>query len=174
MTSRIATSCYKTTRRVVRRSEKRPVMSLGARTNRPPTQTTSSFPTTTMFFSTSSDGGTSNKSSPFASTSSSSQSMKRPRRKLKFVPQKAAVALTPKARNFFRALLETNTDPNVVGIMFNYNQSSTGEPRMVFSFDFAKKDQLTEQDEGYDLLFCLCCCCWFRFRVDSCCIVQVC
>jgi hypothetical protein len=57
--------------------------------------------------------------------------------------------LTPKARNFFKALLESISNPDVVGIMLNYHQSSTGEPRMVFSFDFAKRNQLTDQDEGY-------------------------
>jgi hypothetical protein len=59
------------------------------------------------------------------------------------------VALTPKARNFFRALLESTSDPEIVGIILNYHQSSSGEPRMVFSFDFVKADQLSSLDEGY-------------------------
>lgn len=56
--------------------------------------------------------------------------------------------MTDKARNFFRALLEVSK-PDIIGIMLKYDQSSTGEPRMVFSFDFVRAGDLTPEDEGY-------------------------
>lgn len=92
--------------------------------------------------------------SPFArsgsgdkpSSSSSSSSNKRRKKKSKFIPRKAAVQLTEKARTLFKRLLESN--PSKDGILLNYQQSSTGEPRMVFSFSFVTKDQLVEEDEG--------------------------
>jgi len=34
------------------------------------------------------------------------------------------------------------------GVMLNYGQASSGQPRMVFSFDFVSKDQIAENDEG--------------------------
>lgn len=34
------------------------------------------------------------------------------------------------------------------GVMLNYNQSTSGQPRMVFSFDFVTQDQIHEDDEG--------------------------
>jgi len=141
--------CHTTTNRGFSWSFKRPISSLSALTNRPCSLATRiSSLQHCVGFSTSSDA-TSGPQSPFASsTTSSSLQKKRPRKKLKFVPRKAAVALTPKARNFFRALLENTSDEQVVGIMLNYHQSSTGEPRMVFSFDFCKAHQLTLQDEG--------------------------
>lgn len=69
-----------------------------------------------------------------------------------FVPRKAPVALTETARTFFKALLETKQeDDDVAGILLNYQQSSSGEPRMVFSFDFVKKSELGPDDEGVSL-----------------------
>jgi len=32
--------------------------------------------------------------------------------------------------------------------MLNYHQSTSGQPRMVFSFDFITQDQIGENDEG--------------------------
>lgn len=139
-TSRIATICSRATNGLVKGSKRQLVLPCFALANRPDSETRT-------FSSFARSDGTS-KSSPFASNSSPI-TRTRARRKLKFVPQKAAVALTPKARNFFKALLESTSNPDVVGIMLNYHQSSTGEPRMVFSFDFAKTNQLTDQDEGY-------------------------
>lgn len=55
------------------------------------------------------------------------------------------MVLTEKARKFFKLLLE-NTGKD--GIMLNYQQASSGQPRMVFSFGFVTKDQLSEEDEG--------------------------
>ena len=74
-----------------------------------------------------------------------------------FVPRKAPVALTETARTFFKALLETkqqdddDDDDDVAGILLNFQQSSSGEPRMVFSFDFVKKSELGPDDEGVSL-----------------------
>jgi hypothetical protein len=73
------------------------------------------------------------------------------KRRGQIIPRKAAVQLTDKARQFFRLLLEKPPRPNVVGIMLNYDQSATGEPRMVFSFDFVTGDQIDAQDEGVSL-----------------------
>ena len=71
---------------------------------------------------------------------------KKPKRRRKFIPRKAAVQLTDKARNFFKALLENS--PAKDGIILNYKQASSGQPRMVFAFDFVTKDQISEEDEG--------------------------
>ena len=56
--------------------------------------------------------------------------------------------MTDKARTFFKALLANN--PQRDGIILNYQQASSGQPRMVFSFRFVTKDELTEEDEGYE------------------------
>ena len=93
-------------------------------------------------------------SRPYSATSTDLQASspfsygrgKKLKKKHKFVPRKAAVQLTENARLFFRKLLEAN--PNKAGIILNYHQASTGEPRMVFSFDFVTKDQLGPEDEG--------------------------
>jgi hypothetical protein len=85
-------------------------------------------------------------SSPFDPSSSSSPPQHlttAARRTLeKFVPRKAAVKLTEQARIFFRRLLENPPRPEIIGIMLHYNQSSTGEPRMVFSLQFVTADEL--------------------------------
>ena len=70
-----------------------------------------------------------------------------PRRKRQFIPRKAAVTLTDRARTFFQALLESN--PEKIGVILNYQQASSGQPRMVFSFAFVTKDQISPEDEGY-------------------------
>ena len=88
----------------------------------------------------------SSSSSPFAHGGHGGQTTKRKKKKKQFVPRKAAVALTEQSRTFFRKLLENNAQ--VDGIILKYEQSSTGEPRMVFSFDFVKLEQLQEGDEG--------------------------
>ena len=99
------------------------------------------------------DGGDSNNTpqSPLSSplTNMSANDPTRKSRKKKFVPRKAAVELTERARTLFQKLLENH--PTRDGILLNYNQSSTGEPRMVFSFSFVSKDELDEQDEGVSL-----------------------
>lgn len=73
-----------------------------------------------------------------------------------FVPRKAAVKLTEQARKFFKALLESQSSSsssadNIIGIQLNYQQSNTGEPRMVFSFRFVTAADLGPLDEGVSL-----------------------
>jgi len=69
-----------------------------------------------------------------------------------FIPRKAPLLLTETARKFFKALLKgKEDDKNVIGIMLNYHQSSTGEPRMVFAFDFVRAGQLGKNDESVSL-----------------------
>jgi len=73
-------------------------------------------------------------------------------KKRAFVPRKAAVQLTEKARKFFKLLLKNPPRPDIIGIMLNYGQPRSGEPRMVFSFDFVTaKDVDFDQDEGVSL-----------------------
>lgn len=70
----------------------------------------------------------------------------------KFVPRKAAVKLTEKARNFFRDLLEKPPRPNVIGILLTHQQSGSGEPRMVFAFKFVTEQEIDPRmDEGVSL-----------------------
>mmetsp|Transcript_16374 Transcript_16374/g.45224 ORF Transcript_16374/g.45224 Transcript_16374/m.45224 type:complete len:259 (+) Transcript_16374:122-898(+) len=95
--------------------------------------------------------------SPFSSplgvgmaTTSSEGSVQRPStRKKKFVPRRAAVKLTEKARTVFQKLLYDQ--PTRDGILLDYKQSSTGQPRMVFSFRFVSKEELHVMDEGVSL-----------------------
>lgn len=42
-------------------------------------------------------------------------------------------------------------DDETIGIILKYQQSSTGEPRMVFTFDFIKTNQLEPYDEAVSL-----------------------
>lgn len=91
-------------------------------------------------------------SSPLAGSSSSSSSStntSRPRRK-----RRAPVNLTTKTRNLLRILLSDENVPNdkVIGVILKYQQSSTGEPRMVFTFDFVEQGQLGKWDEEVPLL----------------------
>jgi hypothetical protein len=90
-----------------------------------------------------------NPSSPFSggsNTSSSSNTTNKKRKRRKFVPRKSAVQLTDTARDLFIKLLQRKPDKH--GIVLDYHQSSTGEPRMVFSFRFVqKKEELSENDE---------------------------
>ena len=85
-------------------------------------------------------------SSPFARPS------KATRKKHEFIPRKAAVALTDKARKLFKSILDDPPRKGVVGIMLNYGQPKSGEPRMVFSFQFVTADEIDwDQDEGVSL-----------------------
>ncbi|CAJ1957675.1 unnamed protein product [Cylindrotheca closterium] len=69
--------------------------------------------------------------------------------KRKYVPRKAAVKLTRRARIYFKRLLEDN--PEKAGIMLHYKQASSGQPRMVFSFGFVTIDDMESDDEGVSL-----------------------
>ena len=55
------------------------------------------------------------------------EATKTKRRKKIFVPRKAAVQMTEKARTFFQKLLAMNSEK--AGVMLNYGQSSSGEVR---------------------------------------------
>jgi hypothetical protein len=99
--------------------------------------------------------------------SSTAQPLKVPKMAAKrshaFIPRKAPLLLTETARKFFKALLKgKEDDKNVIGIMLNYHQSSTGEPRMVFAFYFVRADQLGKNDERYGcspcFMACICIC----------------
>lgn len=83
-------------------------------------------------------------SSPFGNTTKNKSNR---RKKKRIIPRKAAVELTEKARTIFQKLLDNQ--PTKDGILLNYKQSATGEPRMVFSFSFVSKEDLDDQDEGY-------------------------
>jgi len=63
------------------------------------------------------------------------------------IPRKAALKLTPKARELFKKLIEATKSE---GIMLKYELSSKEALRMAFKFDLIKdsKAELTEQDEG--------------------------
>lgn len=67
-----------------------------------------------------------------------------------FIPRKAAVQLTEKARTFFKALLENPPRPDIIGIQLNYQQSKS-TPRMVFAFTFVTAQDLGPTDEGVSL-----------------------
>lgn len=104
--------------------------------------------------STSSEGGAPTSKTPNKARNS---------RKRKFIPRKAAVALTPKARTFFKSLLENvaanqsdkstseSEDDPIIGIQLTYSQSTTGEPRMVFGFSFLRSSALHPNDEAVSL-----------------------
>jgi len=85
--------------------------------------------------------------SPFAKPS------KATKKKHAFVPRKAAVNLTDKARKFFKALLENPPRQDIVGVMLNYGPTkNVRELRMVFSFQFVTADEIDfQQDEGVSL-----------------------
>jgi hypothetical protein len=84
-------------------------------------------------------------SSPFSGTDGAVKTAPK-RKKSKFMPRKAAVKMTEKTRTFFKTLLENNPDKD--GVLLNYTQPASGEPRMVFAFGFVTKDELSEEDEG--------------------------
>lgn len=71
------------------------------------------------------------------------------------VPRKAPIKFTPRARKFFKSLLEQKTQKSendrTVGIMLKYQQSQTGEPRMVYTFDFVNQNQISNRDEPVSL-----------------------
>lgn len=72
------------------------------------------------------------------------------RRTFKFVSPKAPVNLTPSSRQYFKKLLslKTSSSPDIIGVMLKYQQSLSGEPRMVFTFEFVREKDLEEDDEG--------------------------
>lgn len=93
-------------------------------------------------------------SSPFASNSNSKRATKHKFTK-SFVPPKAAINLTDKARTFFKSLLQTRIQnhPETKGVMLKYQQASDGQPRMVFTFGFVSDSDIQPKmgDEGVSL-----------------------
>lgn len=65
----------------------------------------------------------------------------------KMIPRKAALKLTPKARELFKKLIAATS---AEGIMLKYELSTKEALRMAFKFDLIKdsKAEITEQDEG--------------------------
>jgi hypothetical protein len=62
------------------------------------------------------------------------------RTKKAFIPRKAAVNVTPKAREYLKLLIANSPKERTKGIMINYEQGSDGSPRMVFTFNFLADD----------------------------------
>eukprot|EP00804_Cyclotella_cryptica_P018525 CCRYP_004350-RA/>CCRYP_004350-RA protein AED:0.02 eAED:0.02 QI:145/1/1/1/0.5/0.33/3/3209/227 len=77
-------------------------------------------------------------------------STKKPHSPRKMIPRKAALHLTPKARETFRKLIAATKSE---GIMLKYEISSQHALRMAFKFDLIKdaKKELTADDEGVSL-----------------------
>ncbi len=67
--------------------------------------------------------------------------------KTRMIPRKAALHLTPKAREIFRKLIEATSSE---GIKLKYEMSSQHALRMAFKFDLIKdaKKELSHEDEG--------------------------
>jgi len=64
-----------------------------------------------------------------------------------FIPRKAPLALTPRAREFLKSLL-SKAPSSVHGIMLRYQPSTLqGQMRMVFAFDFIKEHQKISVDD---------------------------
>jgi len=68
-----------------------------------------------------------------------------------FVPRKAAVKLTGKARRFCKLLLKNSPGDDVIGIMLKYQMSTAGQMKMVFAFEFARRGDIGPDDEGVSL-----------------------
>jgi hypothetical protein len=85
------------------------------------------------------------------STNPVTTTTKKKRKKKVFIPRKAAVELNDKTRKFFKSLLEIAPTEDTIGIMLHYDQSKSGEPRMVFSFGFVTAAELGPDDEAVSL-----------------------
>lgn len=112
------------------------------------------FRTTIRYFATSSVLSPFDPDNQGKTLSSSSTTKKEKKKRRTFIPRIAAVQFTDKARKFFKLLLQDQIEkqPDVIGILLNYTQSTTGEPRMVYTFSFVTKNDIDiEQDEGVSL-----------------------
>lgn len=70
----------------------------------------------------------------------------------RIVMRKPPVTLTDTARSFFQKLLQSPPRDNVIGIMLDYHQSTSGEPRMVYSFRFVNAKDIDDKlDESVPL-----------------------
>eukprot|EP00573_Skeletonema_grethae_P011426 CAMPEP_0201709708 /NCGR_PEP_ID=MMETSP0578-20130828/58244_1 /ASSEMBLY_ACC=CAM_ASM_000663 /TAXON_ID=267565 /ORGANISM="Skeletonema grethea, Strain CCMP 1804" /LENGTH=190 /DNA_ID=CAMNT_0048198695 /DNA_START=61 /DNA_END=633 /DNA_ORIENTATION=+ len=83
-------------------------------------------------------------------SSSFSSSPGKPTKMKTMIPRKAALHLTPKAREIFRKLIEATSSE---GIKLKYEMSSQHALRMAFKFDLIKdvKKELSHEDEGVSL-----------------------
>jgi hypothetical protein len=69
-----------------------------------------------------------------------------------FIPRVAAVQLTETARTLFQQLLQNPIRSDIIGILLRYEQSQSGEPRMVYSFTFVTNNDIDlDQDEAVSL-----------------------
>ena len=107
-----------------------------------------------------------NQPPPDTNTPSTQDLRRRHRRPIR--PVKPAVQFTLTAKTFFQQLftqiqadsttttISNNTtktlDP-ILGFRLLYQQSQSGQPRMVFTFDLVRKSQLGPLDEGYVFVF---------------------
>lgn len=87
-------------------------------------------------------GGPGQQQNTTATATTHAATNNQPRRRKEFVPRKAAVELTERARLFFKKLLSNPPRAEIIGLLLNYDQSTTGEPRMVFSFSFVTANDL--------------------------------
>lgn len=72
----------------------------------------------------------------------------------RFIPRKAAIELTPKARKIFQQLLKNRSSSNnngCGGIILKLQHSTSGQPRMVFTFGFIDQTDVSDTDEGVSL-----------------------
>jgi hypothetical protein len=87
-------------------------------------------------------GGGAGQNTTTTTTTRATTITKGKRRRKEFIPRKAAVELTERARLFFQRLLSNPPRAEIIGILLNYDQSTTGEPRMVFSFSFVTAEDI--------------------------------
>ena len=83
-------------------------------------------------------------------TNTKASDTKKKKKQRGFVPRKAALNLTPKARQFLKALLE-NAPDDVIGVILKYQMSTAGQMKMVFAFEFVREHQIAQDDEGVSL-----------------------
>jgi hypothetical protein len=88
---------------------------------------------------------------PSSASAPTPTTTKKKRKKKVFIPRKAAVSMNEKTRKFFKLLLENAPRKDIIGLMLHYDQSKTGEPRMVFSFGFVTAEELGPDDEPVSL-----------------------
>lgn len=68
----------------------------------------------------------------------------------RFIPRKAAVALTQNTRSLFKKLLQ-NRSQEGGGIILKLQHSTSGQPRLVFTLGFIEQNDVSETDEGVSL-----------------------
>ena len=76
---------------------------------------------------------------------------KNPLQRRSLVSRKDPVEITDLGRNFFITVLKTTSRPDIAGVMLRYQQHSSGDPRMVFSFDLVTSEDIHKLDEPVSL-----------------------